>query len=43
MRRGGSELKGEGRDSGLPLVLGLQFHCPEKGILAVEALVLLVQ
>lgn len=40
MRRGGSEFKGEGWDSGLPLVLGLQFHCPEKGILAVEALVL---
>lgn len=40
MRRGGSEFKGEGRDSGLPLVLGLQFHCPEKGILAVQALVL---
>lgn len=33
----------EVRTLGLPLLLGLQFHCLKKGILAIEAPLLLVQ
>lgn len=42
MGGGGQSLKVKVGTFGLPLVLGLQFHCLKKGILAVEGPVLLV-